>query len=126
MLAERCRQYADAREWVVAGSFADSVPLISLSERCGWLELSAALSSGTAQGVVTWTRSMVADSIEEWDRLTTLLSDRGLFLAAGALDTPGQLLYGGVPRPSPAPSTGPRPIARGIRGARRHEGGGTR
>ncbi|MEV7595770.1 recombinase family protein [Kitasatospora sp. NPDC089797] len=97
VLAEQCRQYADAREWTVTGIFTDSAALIALSQRREWSNLSKALSNGAAQGVVTWTRSMVADSAEEWSRLTRLLSDRGLFLVAGALDTPGQLLYGGGP-----------------------------
>ncbi|MEV7926118.1 recombinase family protein [Kitasatospora sp. NPDC088779] len=122
-LADPCRQYADAREWVVAETFTDTGPLADLNDRSGWLDLSDALSRGTVKGIVTWTRSMVAGSVEEWDRLTAILADRGWFLVAGALDTPGQPLYSGGPRSSPAAPRGRAHVSGdGMRGRGSGEG----
>ncbi|MFJ1707168.1 hypothetical protein [Kitasatospora sp. NPDC088346] len=94
MLETHCRQYAETREWVVAAVFADVGPLPPLEERKGWTGVQNALAAGTARGVVTWTRSMVAESAEAWERLVVRLGELAWFLAAGALDTPGQALYG--------------------------------
>lgn len=65
-----------------------------MEDRVGWLAVRDALAKGTARGVVTWTRSMVADSTEAWERLAAGVGALGWFLTAGALDTPGQSLYG--------------------------------
>ncbi|MFE7190386.1 hypothetical protein [Kitasatospora sp. NPDC057541] len=94
VLETHCRQYAETREWVVAVVFTDSGPLPALEERAGWRAVQNALETGAARGVVMWTRSMVVDSAEAWERLAVLLGELGWFLAAGAIDTPGQPLYG--------------------------------
>ncbi|MER7702361.1 hypothetical protein ABTX81_05615 [Kitasatospora sp. NPDC097605] len=94
MLETHSRQYAETREWVVAAVFTDMGPLLALEGRAGWRAVQNALETGTARGVVMWTRSMVVDSAEAWERLVVLLSELGWFLAAGAIDTPGQALYG--------------------------------
>ncbi|MFC9331322.1 hypothetical protein [Kitasatospora sp. NPDC057015] len=94
LLEAHCRQYAETREWVVTAVFTDSGPLPPMEERMGWSDVQNALTAGTARGVVTWTRSMVAESAEAWERLTVRLGELAWFLAAGALDTPGQALYG--------------------------------
>ncbi|MFD6468769.1 hypothetical protein [Streptomyces goshikiensis] len=94
VLETRCRQFAESREWVVSAVFTDRGQVPSLEDRVGWLAVRDALAKGTARGVVTWTRSMVADSTEAWERLTVGVGELGWFLTAGALDTPGQPLYG--------------------------------
>ncbi|MFI6447803.1 hypothetical protein [Kitasatospora sp. NPDC050543] len=102
-LANHCRQYADAREWVIAASFSDAGLFGDLDERPGWQGVTALLPAGRASGIVTWTRSMVAHTPEAWKHLTELIADRGSFLASGSLDTPGQRLYtGGVHRLPPS------------------------
>ncbi|MFF1906394.1 recombinase family protein [Kitasatospora sp. NPDC058218] len=115
MLETHCRKFAESREWVVAVVFTDAGQLSSLEERPGWRAAHEALTSGIARGVVTWTRSMVADSAEAWARSAVLVGDLGCFLVAVALDTPGQSLYGrGVQELAPA---GRRPDARRAPGA---------
>ncbi|WP_030460619.1 hypothetical protein [Kitasatospora sp. NRRL B-11411] len=93
VLETHCRQFAESREWVVSAVFTDQGQ-VPLEDRAGWLALRDALGDGVAQGVVTWTRSMVADSTEGWERLAVGVSELGWFLVAGALDTPGHSLYG--------------------------------
>lgn len=115
VLETHCRKFAESREWVVAVVCTDAGQLPSLEERPAWRAAQEALTSGTARGVVTWTRSMVADSAEAWARSAALVSERGWFLVAVALDTPGQSLYGrGVQELAPA---GRRPDARRAPGA---------
>ncbi|MFE2914601.1 hypothetical protein [Kitasatospora indigofera] len=87
-LAEHCRRYAEAREWDVAVCAEDQLPEQPLDQRTGWNSVTAALSGGSASGIVTWTRSMVAATGDSWDQLAALVADRGAFLAAAALDTP--------------------------------------
>jgi hypothetical protein len=88
-----CRLYAEAREWVITHTAADQDTAASLAERPGWQSVTSALSAGNASGVVTWTRSMLATSQEEWEQLASLIADRGGFLVAGALDTPERPLH---------------------------------
>ncbi|MEV0536323.1 hypothetical protein [Kitasatospora sp. NPDC050463] len=88
-LAEHCRRYAEAREWDVVVCEGDRSPEQPLDQRTGWNRITAALSSGSASGIVTWTRSMVAATGDSWEQLAALVADRGAFLATAALDTPG-------------------------------------
>ncbi|MEU9127773.1 hypothetical protein AB0D08_06600 [Kitasatospora sp. NPDC048540] len=88
-LTEHCRRYAEAREWDVAASEGDQFPEQPLDQRAGWNSITAALSSGAASGIVTWTRSMVAATGDSWEQLAALVADRGAFLVTAALDTPG-------------------------------------
>ncbi|MFJ8477029.1 hypothetical protein [Kitasatospora sp. NPDC094011] len=93
VLETHCCQYAETRGWVVAAVFIDAGLLPPLEARDGWRGVRGALEAGDARGVVTWTRSMVADTTNEWECLAEPLGELGCFLAAGALDTPGQVLY---------------------------------
>ena len=87
-LAQRCREYAELRNWTIALTATDVHPADGLSERPGWARVIAALSDRTARGVVTWSRDMLADSPEGWNSLTALVSDRNAFLAAAGSGRP--------------------------------------
>ncbi|MEU6295310.1 hypothetical protein [Streptomyces erythrochromogenes] len=108
MLETHCRQFAESREWVVSVTFTDRGQ-VPLEDRAGWQALRDALAEGIAQGVVTWTRSMVADTAEGWERLAVGVRELGWFLVAGALDTPGQSLYGRPVTEQLPTSRGPGP-----------------
>ncbi|MFF4343049.1 hypothetical protein ACFY00_24355 [Kitasatospora sp. NPDC001540] len=88
MLETHCRRYAETREWVVAAVFTDAGLQLPLEQRTGWRAVEEALAAGAARGVVTRTRSMVASSPEEWERLAVGLGELGWFLTAGLLDAP--------------------------------------
>ncbi|MFJ4676937.1 hypothetical protein [Kitasatospora sp. NPDC088783] len=90
VLETHCRQYAETREWVVAAVFTDAGEQLPLKQRTGWRAVEEALAVGTARGVVMRTRSMVASSSEEWERLAVGIGELGWFLAAGLLDAPAE------------------------------------
>ncbi len=121
-LADLCGKFADARDWLIVEVFVDTAPLPALSERDGWQRVAEALSRGSIQGVVTWTRAMVADTSEEWDRLAAILTDRGGFLVSGALNTPGQSLYGRTTGLASASTGTPRIVGRRTRSERPSSG----
>ncbi|WP_147437106.1 hypothetical protein [Streptomyces sp. TLI_171] len=83
--------------------FTDRGQQLPLKEREGWRAVEEALAAGAARGVVMRTRSMVASSSEEWERLAVGLGELGWFLAAGLFDGP-------VAPPVPATSSGQSPL----------------
>ena len=93
--AERlARNYAHARHWHVAGSWADTDPGVPLEERPAWEALPGALSSGLIRGIVVGGASHVAANATRFAALSVLIRDRGGFLieatSAHPHRTPGQ------------------------------------
>ncbi|MFJ7247674.1 hypothetical protein ACIQWA_23995 [Kitasatospora sp. NPDC098652] len=99
LIAAHVRTFAEACQWPVAVLSVDSNPAQPLMARPGWQAVTDALSEQTVVGVVTWTRDMVHDDpmaspsrhAAAFDRLATVLRERGAFLAAahpGAVAVP--------------------------------------
>ncbi|MFF3069233.1 hypothetical protein [Kitasatospora sp. NPDC057936] len=97
LIAAHVRIFAEARQWTVPVLAVDSNPAQPLTDRPGWQVITDALSENRASGVVTWTRCMVHEDplaspsrhADAFDRLATVLRERGAFLTAAAHpDTP--------------------------------------
>lgn len=91
----RCRHYAGARHWHVAGAWSDPDPAVPLAERPGWQAIASALSTGIIRGIIVSAFSHVASDAAQFAGLGVLIRDRGGFLvhAADTLPrrTPGEL-----------------------------------
>ncbi|MFJ9610427.1 hypothetical protein ACIRS1_29205 [Kitasatospora sp. NPDC101176] len=89
LLAAHVRDFAEARQWTVALLAVDVDATEPLIARPGWQTVTDALSEHIVAGVVTWTRGMVHDDpmatphqqTAVFDRLATVLRERGAFLA---------------------------------------------
>ncbi|MQS11758.1 hypothetical protein F7Q99_05500 [Streptomyces kaniharaensis] len=89
LLTSYARAFAEARDWTVTLATVDNDPTRPLDQRPGWQIVIDALNARTIKGVITWTRDMVtggqADlAAEAFDRLATVLGDRGGFIAAAS------------------------------------------
>ncbi|MFF2082009.1 hypothetical protein ACFVXG_45460 [Kitasatospora sp. NPDC058162] len=90
IITAHVRAFAEARLWPAAVLAVDSDPAQPLTARLGWQAVTDALSKQTVVGVVTWTRDMLHDDpmaspsrhAAAFDRLATVLRERGAFLAA--------------------------------------------
>ncbi|MCQ4084374.1 hypothetical protein NGB36_28285 [Streptomyces sp. RB6PN25] len=98
-----CRDYAEARHWTVAAAVCDTGTTAPLTGRPGWCEITAALGTGSARGVVTWQRRMIAADTTAYETLTALVADRGGFLAIASDSRTPIEMRPGIPLPRRTP-----------------------
>ncbi|MFJ9458530.1 hypothetical protein ACIRST_25995 [Kitasatospora sp. NPDC101447] len=92
LLAAHVRAFAETRQWTVELLAVDVDAAQPLVSRPGWQAVTHALSEHIVAGVVTWTRGTVHDDpgttpnhhTAAFDRLATVLRERGAFLTVAA------------------------------------------
>ncbi|MFK0292012.1 recombinase family protein [Streptomyces sp. NPDC090442] len=82
LLVDYCRQYAASRDWIAVEAVTDTDRQAPLESRPGWARICELVSAAAVRGVVTYSATMLAEPVPEFEAVRTRLRDGGVFLVA--------------------------------------------
>ncbi|MFB7631728.1 recombinase family protein [Streptomyces sp. NPDC056149] len=81
LLVDYCRQYAASRDWNAVEAVTDTDRQAPLESRPAWARIRELVSAAAVRGVVTYSATMLAEPVPEFEAVRDRLRGRGVFLA---------------------------------------------